>query len=83
MSDTPNIDRLNEHAAERDTILDFLQWLHTNRMNVGEYRLFEGHLAPSFTETGQSDDALALAYLTINEQALEQERRMLLANLGG
>lgn len=80
MTDYPECDKLARVAGERDTIMEFLDWLGTKGYWIGEYRqeYFGGEMLIPITGT---TDALTLEHLEIDPVKLENERRAMLKEI--
>lgn len=80
MTDYPECDKLAECAGERDTIMEFLDWLGTKGYWIGEYRqeYYSGQMLIPITGTM---DALTLEHLEIDPVKLENERRAMLKEI--
>lgn len=76
---TPECDRLAAAADQRDTLIEFLGWLGTQKIELGRYGV--SAIEYCMTPIADSHDALVLQFLGIDHQKLETERRALLAHL--
>jgi hypothetical protein len=75
----PMCTRLNAHAKDRRQIMDFLDWLRTEKgvtLCTSTGKSWNG-----YESLGTSDESLAHQYLEIDEKALEAERRQMLEEL--
>lgn len=80
MTDYPECDKLARVAGERDTIMEFLDWLGTKGYWIAEYRqeYYNGEMLIPITGT---TDALTLEHLEIDPVKLENERRAMLKEI--
>lgn len=76
---TPECDKLAAAANQRDILIEFLGWLETQKIQLGRYGV--SVIEYCMTPIADSHDALILAFLGIDYQKLETERRALLDNL--
>lgn len=81
MADYPECDKLAKCAGERDTIMEFLDWLTTNGYVIGSYYKVEGYADEQLLPTSRRSDSLILDSLGIDDDKLENERRTMLAEI--
>jgi hypothetical protein len=72
--ETPENDKLRAAAQERDTAMDFLEWLRGQGVLLTE--MVQDYNFPQ--PIRESDDTLVMRYLDINTTKLETERRAIL-----
>lgn len=80
-SDTPECDKLAEVSNERDTIVEFIEWLRDQGIHLAHYVQYEGYRDQTLAPDSTTDVSWAHQFLDIDETALEAERRALLAEL--
>jgi hypothetical protein len=69
-------DKLNKEQAVYETVMQFLEWLTTQCMEVGRWE--EHPTKDCFCPDNTSHKSLALDFLGVDEQVLEEERRRLI-----
>lgn len=78
---TPECDKLSEVSNERDTIVEFIEWLRGRGIHLARYVQYEGYREETLVPDSTTDVSWAHQFLDIDETALEAERRALLAEL--
>jgi hypothetical protein len=77
---TPQCDRLHALRSERDTVMEFLDWLQEQGIQLGRYdhNYYDGGLMVAVNRTHEQ---VVMDFLEIDPVALENERRALLESL--
>ena len=72
----PNLDKLTEHTAERFAIMTFLEWLSKRGISLGRWS--KSGLCLDAIPASEHE-RLLYEYLGVDQEALECERRALIA----
>lgn len=79
----PESDKLKRLLVEKETIIDFIAWLHANGMKIGSMQGFEDlGCDVSLSPVRTSSEELSFRFLGIDSAKLENERCLMLRNLG-
>jgi hypothetical protein len=75
----PESEKLNQFAGQRNTVVQFLEWLSENEMQIRSIHPYEDNsLVPRAVYT--SNEELAHQFLGIDSVRLDKERRRMLEN---
>lgn len=77
----PECTKLSDHAGERRTVTEFLEWLEAQGLHLCEYS--PGSNFGTYHRTMKSHDALVMGFLEIDTKKLEEERRAMLDAAAG
>lgn len=77
---TPTLDRLNDSKAEADAVFEFLEWLESKGIMLAHYAEVGGYRDEQLVPVPKPGRSLMFEWLGLDENAMEDERRAVLAH---